>query len=105
MPAVSRETQYNPPVNTEAVLEQAAPVQGGDYSSRPPSRGLPEYPRENPLFADEDEEDAQQVHDMVLLPLPGQTACIVANSCDTAPSLLTLQGLLLEELPHWVSRV
>lgn len=105
MPAVSRKTQYNPPVNTEAVLEQAAPVQGGDYSSRPPSRGLPEYPRENPLFADEDEEDVQQVRNMVSLPFFVQTARIVADLCDTAPLLLALQELLLKQLPHFMSCV
>lgn len=59
MPAVSRETQYNPPVHTEPVLEQEAPAQGA-HSGQSPSRGLPEYPRENPLFA-EDDEDEQQV--------------------------------------------
>lgn len=55
MLAVSRESEYEAPQHTEPVLGQ----QEG-FSSRPPSRGLSEYPRENPLFDEEDEDNVQE---------------------------------------------
>ncbi|KAL0055654.1 hypothetical protein WJX82_002810 [Trebouxia sp. C0006] len=53
--AVTREAEYNAPAHTGSVHEQEAPLSG--------SRGftdIPNYPRENPLFDEEQQQQQQQ---------------------------------------------
>lgn len=58
--AVRNNTQYSPPMHTEPVAEQGVPFQGS-HTNQPLRGGLPEYPRENPLYDEEDEDEVQQV--------------------------------------------
>ena len=53
--AVSRQTEYNPPVSTQPILEQEPPLSGNRGFS-----DIPNYPRENPLFDEEQQQQQQQ---------------------------------------------
>ena len=57
------ESEYEAPLHGKPVLGQEAAQPEAGFSSRPPSRGLADYPRENPLFDEEDEEAVPEASD------------------------------------------